>query len=277
MSLPLVKFIKAAPLEKYIKAASLSKYAKTAQVALRGQTNGGIAYMLPQIILKIIYLVPLMFIWRIVTASGVDAGMSLAQLLSYTYVNALLTDILVVRTYMTDWDYGSKATALFSRPMPVFGQIISRTAGEWVPTLLLFSLPMALAAPLFGIQILPRTVWAVPSLILCVSLGFALDILFFCIILRLRNVSWLVQVIRSAVVSFFSGTVIPFRILPFGLDRWIIYQPFGSLGGAPLSLFVGVSDPAHIIPVQIFWNIIIWGATISWFKKSRERMVSFGG
>jgi len=255
----------------------LKKYLITAQIALRGQTNGGLVYMFPQIILKVVYLVPLMFIWRIITSGGVDAGMTLAQLLSYTYVNALLTDILVVKSYMSDWDFDSKSVALFTRPMAVFGQVIARTAGEWVPALLMFSLPMALAAPLFGIQIMPRTPWVVPSLILCASLGFAFEFFFFCVTLRIGNVSWLTYVIRMAVVSFFSGTVIPFKILPFGLDRWIAYQPFGSLGGAPLSLYIGTAEPAAIIPVQIFWNVALWGVTIAWFNGSRERMVSFGG
>ena len=241
------------------------------------QTNGGIIYMLPQIILKIVYLIPLMFIWRLVTAGGVDAGMTLAQLLTYTYINALLTDLLIVKSYMTDWDFDSKSTALFTRPMSVYGQVIARTVGEWVPALLLFSLPMALIAPLLGVQIIPSTLWVIPSLLLCVSLGFAFEFFFFCVTLRLRNVSWLTQVIRSAVVAFFSGTVIPFRILPFGFDRWMHYQPFGSLGGAPLSLFVGSAEPAQIIPAQIFWNLIFWAIAIFWFQKSRERMVSFGG
>ena len=253
------------------------KYIKTAQTALRGQTNGGIIYMFPQIIAKIIYLVPLMFIWRIVTASGVDAGMTLTQLLSYTYVNALLANIHIVDTFINDWDSAGKCTVLFTRPMSVFGQVISRTVGEWIPTLLMFSLPMAIIASLLGIQIIPSTLWVIPSLILCASLGFAFEFLFFCVTLRMRNVVWLMWVIRSAVVSFFSGTVIPFRILPFGMERWMAYQPFGSLGGAPLSLYVGTTDPMMIIPVQIFWNLIIWSITIAWFNKSRERMVSYGG
>jgi len=251
----------------------INKYIKTAQTALRGQINGGIVYMFPQILLKIIYLVPLMFIWRIITVSGVDAGMELSQLLSYTYVNALLSDIMITRTH----DLEDEGVSLFTRPIPVFGHVISRAVGGWIPALLLFSLPMALAAPLFGIQIIPRTIWVLPSLMLCASLGFAFEFIFYCVTVRLRNVSWLAYVIRSAIVSFFSGTVIPFKILPFGFDRWMAFQPFGSLGGAPLSLYVGTSEPMQIIPVQVFWNMIIWSAAAIWFKKSRERMVSFGG
>jgi ABC-2 type transport system permease protein len=256
---------------------SVHKYIITARTALRGKTNGGIIYMFPQIITKVIYLVPLMFIWRIVTASGVDAGMTLTQLLSYTYVNALLTDILIVDTFINDWDSAGKAMPLFARPMSVYGQVISRTAGEWIPALLMFSLPMAAIAPLFGIRIIPHTLWAIPSLILCASLGFAFEFLFFCVTLRIRNVVWLMWVMRSAIVSFFSGVVIPFKILPFGMDRWMAYQPFGSLGGAPLSLYIGSAEPMQIIPVQIFWNVALWAIAIVWFNKSRERMVSYGG
>lgn len=255
----------------------MKKYAKTAATALRGQTNGGIIYLFPQILMKIVYLLPLMFLWRVLASRGMDVGMSLSQLLSYTYINALLTDQLVVKTYMSDWDYDSKSTALFTRPMPVFGQVIARTAGEWVPALLLFSLPMLAVAPIFGIQVLPVTLWFLPSLLLCASLGFAFEFLFFCVTIRLRNVSWLTQVLRSAVTAFFSGTVIPFRLLPFGLSRWIAFQPFGSLGGAPLSLFVGTAAPWQILWTQLFWNVVIWSIAAVWFRKSKERMVSFGG
>lgn len=255
----------------------MNKYTKTAHIALRGQTNGGIVYMFPQIVTKVIYLVPLMFIWRIITAGGVDAGMTLTQLLSYTYVNALLANVLVVNTFINDWDSAGKCAVLFTRPMSVFGQVISRTVGEWTPALLMFSLPMALFAPLFGIQIIPHSLWVIPSLILCASLGFAFEFLFFCVTLRLKNVVWLMWVIRSAVVSFFSGTVIPFKILPLGMDKWMAYQPFGSLGGAVLSLYIGSAEPIRIILVQIFWNAVIWTFTVIWFNKSKEKMVSFGG
>ena len=255
----------------------INKYIKTAQISLRGQTNGGVIYMLPQIIIKVIYLVPLMFIWKSVAQSGADVGMTLGQMLSYTYINALLADMLIVRTFITEWNFDGRSAVLFTRPVSVFGFVISSTAGEWIPPLIMFSLPMAFAAPLFGISVIPQTLWALPSLALCASLGFALEFLYFCVTLRLRNVSWLIYVIRSAVVSFFSGTVIPFKILPFGLDKWMAYQPFGSLGGAPLSLFTGTAEPAKIILTQLFWNVILWSAAVIWFNRSRERMVSFGG
>ena len=256
---------------------TLKKFFKTAQISLRGQTNGGVLYLLPNIVVNLIYLLPLMFLWKVIAGSGVDVGMNLKQMLTYTYISALLSELLAVHTFASAWNYEGKLIGLFTRPYSVFGQIMAQTAGGWVPMLLLFSLPMAFAAPLFGITIIPETLWFFPSLLLCVSLGFAIEFFFVCVTIRLRGMAWLSQVIRMAITSLFSGTVIPFRILPFGLTRFFELQPFGSLGGAPLSLFVGTAEPKQIILTQLFWNAVIWPTAILWFKKSQERMVSFGG
>lgn len=253
------------------------KYGITARMSVRSKTNGGLVYLIPEIFMRLVYLVPLLFIWRLLAEKGAEVEMSVSQLLSYTYVNVLAGDLMIVNTCLSAWDFDTRSMEMFTRPMSVFGQVIARTAGEWVPMLLFFSLPMLLAAPVFGIQILPKTLWVVPSLFLSVSLGFAFEFIFYCVTIRLRNVSWLTYVIRSAIVSFFSGTVIPFRILPFGMDGWIRYQPFGSLGGAFLALYVGSADAAGVLPVQLFWNIVMWTAAVFWFRRSRERMVSFGG
>jgi len=253
------------------------KYGITARMSMRARTNGGLVYLAPEIFMRLVYLVPLLFIWKSLAERGTEVELSVSQLLTYTYVNVLAGDLMIVNTCLSAWDFDTRSMELFTRPMSVFGQVIAGTVGEWMPMLLLFSLPMLLAAPVFGIRILPRTPWAVPSLFLSVSLGFALEFLFYCLTVRLRNVSWLTYVIRTAIVSFFSGTVIPFRILPFGMERWIRFQPFGSLGGAFLSLYVGSEDAAAVLPVQLFWNVVLWAAAVLWFNRSRERMVSFGG
>jgi len=255
----------------------MRKYVITVTTAMKGHTNGGIIYMIPNILVSLMYLLPLMFLWRVIAGGDTDVGMTLGQLLTYTYVNALLSEMLVVRTLASSWNYEGQLVSLFARPLSVFGQLIAQTVGGWIPMLLIFSLPMLGIAPLFGISVIPATAWFFPSLLLCISLGFAIDFIFACVTIRLKGMAWLGHSIRMAVVSLFSGTVIPFRILPFGLTTVFEFQPFGSLGGAPLSLFVGTTDPARIIAIQIAWNIILWPAAIVWFAKSKERLVSYGG
>lgn len=255
----------------------MRKYSKTIQMALKGQINGGVLYLLPNIAAKLLYLIPLMFLWRVLANSGARVEMTLQQMLSYTYLNALLADLMAVQTFASSWCYEGELQRLYIRPCSIYGDLIAETAGGWIPMLLCFSLPMLCVAPLFGVSILPATAWFFPSLLLCVSLGFAVDLIFACVSIQLHGISWLAHVIRMAIVSLFSGTVIPFRLLPFGLEKLFELQPFGSLGGAPLSLFVGTGDPFQVLGLQILWNLVLWPSALIWFKKSQEKMVSFGG
>jgi ABC-2 type transport system permease protein len=89
--------------------------------------------------------------------------------------------------------------------------------------------------------------------------------------------SWLISRIRVAIVSILSGTVIPISLMPFGIAEVLRYQPFASLGGAPLSLFVGAADPGETLLLQILWNLIFWPFALLVFRRSQEGMVSYGG
>jgi len=210
-------------------------------------------------------------------SSGVDVGMSLEQMLTYAYVSAILTDMLVVQTAASGWLSEGVLLKLYGRPLPVFGQLVAQTIGGWVPELLLFSLPMVLLSPLFGVNLIPASPFFLLSLMLCISLGFAMELLFACLSIKLRNMNWLIGRMRMAIIAVFSGTIIPIRLLPFGLDNVMKYQPFASLGGAPLSIFAGVADLPEVLLLQVAWNLVLWPVAILVWKKSQEGMVSYGG
>lgn len=255
----------------------IQKYLSTAYLSFTEKTNGGVIYLLPDVIIKICTLIPLIYLWKSVMQSGVEVGMSMRQMLSYTYVSSLLAELLVVQTAASGWLSEGVIMRLYGRPLTVTGQLVAQTAGGWLPMLLLFSLPMALISPLFGVSLVPASPLFFPSLFLCVSLGFAVDLLFACLSIRLRSMNWLISRIRVAMVSLLSGTVIPMKILPFGIGEILKYQPFASLGGAPLSIFTGASEPGGVLLVQTVWNLLLWPAALLVFKKSQERMVSYGG
>ena len=284
---------------------SNEKYFITAKLSAQEITNGGVVYLLPDVIIKIFTLVALLFLWRAVMGAGAgvgagtgagmgagagtgagvnvgsnagaDANMNIGQMLSYAYVSALLADMLVVRTAAVGWLSEGVLQKLYGRPLSVLGQLAAQTIGSWGPMLLMFSVPMAIAAPLLGINLIPASPFFAISLILCVSLGFAIDSLFACLSLKLRNMSWLIGRIRMAIITLLSGTIIPIKLLPFGLAGAFRYQPFASLGGAPLSIFVGSASAGETLPLQILWNLILWPLALFVFKKSQERMVSYGG
>lgn len=243
----------------------------------QSSTNGGILYLLLSYSLKVVYLIPLLLLWRTLASQGVDTGMTLAQMLTYTYLGAIFSELLVVRSPASDWFYEGLYISLYQRPMNVLMHLVSQTVGGWAPLLLLFTLPMVIFAPLFGVSLHISSFWCLPSLILCISLGFALDFLFACLNVRMRQAGWVVYVIRNAITSLLSGSVIPFAILPWGLGKVFQYTPFGSLAGAPLSLYTGLAQPAPIIFTQVLWNLLLWPLVFIAFNKTQERMVSYGG
>jgi len=253
------------------------KYMKTAHLSAIEKTSGGVVYLLPEVIIKVSTLIPLIYLWTVVMSAGVEVGMSLGQMLTYTYVSALLADMLVVKTAASGWLSDGVLLKLYGRPMPIFSQLAAQTIGGWTPMLLLFSLPAALIAPLFGVRLIPASSHFIISLLLCISLGFAVDFLFACLSIKLRNMNWLIGRMRMAITVVLSGTVIPIRLLPFGMAEVMKYQPFASLGGAPLAIFVGAADVGETIMVQIFWNLVLWPTALLVWKKSQEGMVSYGG
>lgn len=253
------------------------KYFATIKLSAREKTSGGVAFLCCSALLRAAYLVPLVFFWRSLFSRGVNVGMTLPQMLTYTWLSSLLDEQLNVRTPASDWLGGDFFLAACKRPTSILGDFAAQTVGGWVQMLVLFSLPMAVLAPLFGVRLIPASGWFFVSLPLTVSLGFAFDFLFSCLILRLKNATWLAHSIRSAIMYLFSGAFIPFALMPFGLGNVLQAFPFGSLAGAPLAIFAGIQKPAGVIPLQVLWNLLLWPLTAFVFRKSRERMVSYGG
>ena len=79
--------------------------------------------------------------------------MSMQQMLSYAYVSSLLSDMMVVNTPASGWLSEGVLMRLYGRPLSIIGQLISQTVGGWIPMLFLFSLPMAIVAPLVGVNL----------------------------------------------------------------------------------------------------------------------------
>ncbi len=256
---------------------NILKYIKTAEMTARNQTNGGVIYLLPNYLIRLVYLLPLIILWRTLMNSGVDTGMTLSQMLSYTFISNLFGDLLNITSSLTHWIADSPLLSACQRPMTIYGNVISESLGKTFPGLILFSLPMLLIAPFLGINATPVSLWFIPSLILCISLGFAVEFIFGALLVYMINTSWIINSIRNAVIWLFSGAVLPFSILPSGLDKIMKYQPLGSLAGAPLSIYTGIESPIKIVCTQVIWNLILWPISILVFNKARERMVSNGG
>lgn len=256
----------------------LKKYSATMGMAARTHDYFGLANLLGNYLMRLMRLTAMILIWKGLFSRGADTGgMTLEQVLTYTYMSAVLEPLLDVRTPASSWLHEGGIVSNFLRPMGLFTQLTLHTIGSWAQSLLLFSLPALLIAPLLGISVLPSSPLALLSLALAVSQGFAVDYLFACLLMRMRNMSWTVHSIRVALTALLTGSVIPFRLLPWGLGRYLEYTPLGTLAGAALATYSGAGDMAAILSAQIIWNAVLWPLAFICFRRSRERMIAYGG
>lgn len=208
-------------------------------------------------------------------------GMSFAQMLTYTVLASALSEQLYFDTPATTALWEGSIVGRFTRPVPILSDLVAETIGRWFPSLIFYTVPVCVAASFLGVRLSPPNavlgLLFVVSLLLSISLGFAVDFIFSSIAMRLKNGCWAALAVREAVTALFSGLLIPFALLPKGVADVLSLLPFGSLAGAPLSIFVGTGDPLRLIGLSLFWNVLLWPASVAFFWKSRDRMISYGG
>ena len=250
----------------------------TMKLCLKEQTYFGFVYLVGQYVLQTAVLGALLMIWRSLFMQGVDLeGMTLRQFYVYTILSTALAPMLNVRTPASSWLHDGTMLGLYQRPAGVFMQLAAHTIGGWAMRLLCLSVPLILIALLCGVDMTPVSPWFFLSLPLTVLQGFAVDFLFASLLIRLRNLEWCVHCLREALTTLLTGSLIPFAALPWGIGHFLALSPFGTLAGAPLSIYTGLGDPTFLLPAQLIWNLILWPLAIYCFAASRERMVSYGG
>jgi len=250
----------------------------TAKLCVKEQSYFGFVNLLAQYLLQIGGLAALLMIWRSLFLQGVDLeGMKLEQFYTYTVLSTMLAPLLNIHTPASGWLHDGTMLGLYQRPAGVFAQLAAHTIGGWGMRLLCLSLPVLLISLVSGLDMRPVNLLFFPSLVLSVLQGFAVDFLFACLLIRMRNLEWTVHCLREALTALFTGSLIPFAVLPWGIGNFLQLSPFGTLAGAPLGIYTGLSEPGTILIAQIIWNLILWPLAMYCFKASGERMVSYGG
>lgn len=256
----------------------LPKYLATAKMCLKEKGYFGLADLAGQYLVRALTLFMLLMVWRVLfRASDQIDGLTLGAMLAYTVLSSALDPILNVRTPASSWLHDGTILSLYLRPASLFGQLTAHTIGGWVMPVMLYTVPVLIIAGLTGIDLRPATLWFFPSMLLAISQGFAVDFLFACLLIRMRNLEWPVHSIREALSALLTGALIPFAALPWGIGDWLALSPLGTLAGAPLSLFTGLESAPRILIAQVLWNLILWPLALYCFNRSRERLVSYGG
>jgi ABC-type uncharacterized transport system permease subunit len=254
-------------------------------------------------LLRFLRVATLLAIWRTILGgrpdAAVDAGavrMSLETVLAYTLIAAAFGQQINLRTRLDTAIWDGSIVRRFVQPTPLVAQFLADLLGDWSFSLLTFTLPLLLAAPLLGVDPRPASLVAMPlfavSLALGVCIAIALDFFFAALMVRVNWHVWDLQRIRMAVETLLSGAVLPLALLPWGLGDIFQWLPFASVASAPLRIYTGTASTAsaaaglslvwtdetlRLLALQCVWAAVLWPLA-SWFwNANRERVVSYGG
>jgi ABC-2 type transport system permease protein len=232
--------------------------------------------------LRLLRVLLLLSLWRtLLRPEGTTSGMTLSAVLTYTLIAEVFSRQLDIRTPLHDSLWQGDIANRFLRPMSIYGQYTAEMIGDWLLLLVLFSLPLFLMAPLFGVNPLPASVMSallfLISLTLSVGVGLAIEFIFAALMILLENSIYAVMQIRYAITVLLSGAILPLALLPWGLGDILIWLPFASLASAPLRIYTGTGDPQFLIALQVAWILLLWPLARLLWHFNRERLVSHGG
>jgi len=249
-----------------------------ASVTAAAGTGGVLAL---ELLIRVAQVVILLAVWGSIPDTSI-AGMTRAQLLTYTIVAGMSIELLNVRTPLGTWIWDGSISSALTKPMRFDALLIGHAAGRWV-VLTVPSVPLMLTiAWISGVSASPSNmssaVLSMLSFPLAIILGLCMDGCLNLLVVLLALPLWIVEGLRGALVGLLSGALIPLAAMPPGLGRLFQYLPFASVASTPLTLYIGTNpNPFLGILVQVAWCIAIGALTLKLWRLSRERMVSYGG
>src|SRR5579872_755400 len=129
-----------------------AKYRQTAAMEATSYVGDSRLFLF-NYLLRLLRVVALLSVWRmILSGRGAVSGMTMPAVLTYTLIAEAFAELLACRTGLENaWFDGSIATR-FLRPFGLFGQFTAEMMGQVAVGLALFSAPLLLCAPAFGVN-----------------------------------------------------------------------------------------------------------------------------
>jgi ABC-2 type transport system permease protein len=206
------------------------------------------------------------WVWKtLYTQSPGAFGVSLQQMVTYAILGMILDIVLDVgpEWYIANQVRTGAIDTDLMKPIDFHFHMLARSAGEMLFGLGILALPaFAIGYFLFGLQ---------PPGDMTTSLLFAISVLFgffvffhigfllgalTVITLDIRSIAWAYY----ALISFFSGQMVPLWLFPDFLRKISELLPFQAIYYIPMSIYIKTvngKEALQALGLQVFWAIVL--------------------
>jgi ABC-2 type transport system permease protein len=177
---------------------------------------------------------------------------------------------------------GSIAIELL-RPYDYLLKLVALDVGDKIAATVRQTLPLLIIAFLFLDVQPPSSLTAgilfAISTVLAIFIGAQFDLFFSIFAFWTINV-WGLRVLKGAVITFFSGALIPISFFPDWLQTLSQFLPFQYMVYVPVSIYTGTFTGIYLVYallLQIFWLIALYGIVRLFWAFAIRKITIFGG
>ena len=155
------------------------------------------------------------------------------------------------------------------------GDFISFFAMTAIPILIICLLTFGMQAP----SSFSTLVYFLLSLFMSIAISFFVEF-WIGLLTFYTNYSWGLQTFQEALVSLFSGVLIPLTFFPGWLKTITDFLPFQQMSYSPVSIYLGIVKGPQIFEVlafQLLWIVILWFLSRFFYSFAIKKITVQGG
>jgi ABC-2 type transport system permease protein len=236
-----------------------------------------------------VILIRIFFQFGANSAAGLNAGMTVAQAVSYVWLAQITLILLPSRPVDQEvWEKirtGDIGIEL-CRPLDLYAHWFTRAIATRLIAFLLHLIPFTAITMLLPEPYRLQPPASVAGLLACIlSLGAGLSLSCSCLGITyavLMKVHWGEGPANMILIlmDILSGSYLPLQLWPDWAQKFLIRQPFAGLMDIPLRFYVGTMAPEMVwklVALQLSWAMILTAAGWFWIQKNLSRLVIQGG
>lgn len=243
------------------------------------------AFFINLIIAPLTFLI-YFFLWHSIYAySGttIIRGFTLEEMITY-YIMGLIISLFVwsnAEYWLEENILSGDVVLLFQKPISIFSQIYFFGIGINLLTIIIEAIPIYLIGLFFfGVKsaTLAHTLFFIISISLASIIYFMFSFIIGLTAFWMKKINGLSRA-KEAIISLFSGALLPLTFYPEWFQEISFYLPFQYLRYVPINIFLGRYN-FFTIGIMIFVKLIWIGLLfilIRWFEKKAFKKLSGAG
>ncbi|MFD1358768.1 ABC transporter permease [Fictibacillus halophilus] len=169
------------------------------------------------------------------------------------------------------------------RPYHLITRLIAMDIGDKVIYFIRGALPLGILAFVFMDVALPATwqsgILFFLSALMGIWIGTFFDLLIAILAFWTINL-WGLEVMKEAVVSFFSGALVPLILFPEWFQNVSLFLPFQAMVYVPVAIYTGIltgTEAWLAVGSQLIWAVLLFGLLRVLWSVAMKKVTIFGG